>query len=478
MNSPARIGALWQPVRLPMVGRHLGQLALVLGFLLLVPASFALASQDWRLAFWLGLGGLTPALALATLARIPPARSPLQANEALVVAALAFILAAALATPALVAGGLAPLDAWFEAVSGISTTGLSMVPDPAGHSPAFLFTRGWIQWFGGLGIVVLSLALAFGRVADMRRLADPTQEEEDIGAGIRLQARRVSLVYPLLTLAVAAAAWAAGLPPFQALIHTLSAVSTGGFSGFADSLAGMGPAPRSVLLAGCFLGALPLLLFYRGYARGWSQIARDPELEALIVAILLAACGLSLLGQVATPDALAQAVSAQTGAGFSTLDPGALDPAAKWVLIVSMAIGGSAGSTAGGFKLLRVLILLRVIQTSLLRVQMPRHAVLDPELGGHPLRPEHIQQAFVVVALFVLVILFSWLPFLAAGYPPLDALFEVVSATATVGLSTGITNPDLAPGLKALLTLDMLAGRVEVVALLVLLYPGTWRKPH
>jgi trk system potassium uptake protein TrkH len=148
------------------------------------------------------------------------------------------------------------------------------------------------------------------------------------------------------------------------------------------------------------------------------------------------------------------------------------------VLILSMVTGAGVGSTAGGIKLLRILILIRVIQIALLRVQLPRHAVLEPELGGRTLKPGQVQYALVVALLFLLVIICSWLPFIVAGYPPLDALFEVVSATATVGLSTGIAVPELDPLLKGLLTLDMFAGRVEIVALLVLLYPGTWKRPR
>jgi trk system potassium uptake protein TrkH len=134
------------------------------------------------------------------------------------------------------------------------------------------------------------------------------------------------------------------------------------------------------------------------------------------------------------------------------------------------------GSTAGGVKLLRILILIRVIQLAILRTQVPRHAVVHPEVGGHPLEGPQIEHALLVLLLFPLVILLSWLPFLASGYAPLDALVEVVSAVGTVGLSTGITGPDLEPGLKLLLGLDMLLGRLEILALLVLVYPGTWHK--
>ena len=127
-------------------------------------------------------------------------------------------------------------------------------------------------------------------------------------------------------------------------------------------------------------------------------------------------------------------------------------------------------------KLLRVLILIRAIQLALLRVQIPRHGVIQPEIGGRALESPQIEHALLLLLLYPLVILVSWLPFLAAGYAPLDALFEIVSAVGTVGLSVGIAGPGLEDGLKLLLSLDMLMGRLEILSLLVLLYPRTWYK--
>jgi trk system potassium uptake protein len=465
---------LLQPVRLRVVCRHLGQLALVLAVLVAVPAAVAGASGDWQLVLRSLLGAVLPALLVGACARIPAIESPLRANEALVVVALAFVLAAALMTYPLTTAGLSPLDAWFEAVSGVTTTGLTMISDPALSSPAFLFARSWTQWFGGLGIVVLSLALAYGRAADTRRLANAAGEEEDLAQGTRIHARRVLAVYALLTAVGLGLVWMAGMPLFPALIHTLSAISTGGFSGLADSLAGVGRPAQFALLAVAFLGALPLPLFYRAYAHGSSQLWHDPELRALAAAVVLVALLLWCLGSLGPADALLQALTAQTGTGFSTVDMAALDAQSKWVLILSMVTGAGIGSTAGGVKLLRVVILIRIIQLAILRAQLPRHAVVHPSVGGRSLEAHQIENAMLVLLLFPLVIAASWTPFLAAGYAPLDALFEVVSAIGTVGLSTGITGPALEPGLKLVLTLDMLLGRVEVLAVLVLVYPGTW----
>src|SRR6056297_2412323 len=143
-------------------------------------------------------------------------------------------------------------------------------------------------------------------------------------------------------------------------------------------------------------------------------------------------------------------------------------------MIVSMLIGGGVGSTAGGIKLLRVLILLRLIQVVLQRATMPSSAVRYAKLRGKVLDDDAIQRVLILILLYVGVVAVSWFAFLVYGYPPMDALFEVVSATATAGLSTGITAPDMPAFLKGVLCLDMLLGRVEIIALLVVLYLLNW----
>jgi trk system potassium uptake protein TrkH len=142
--------------------------------------------------------------------------------------------------------------------------------------------------------------------------------------------------------------------------------------------------------------------------------------------------------------------------------------------MVSMLIGGGSGSTAGGIKLLRLLIIVKLLQHFLRRAAMPPHAVTQPQLSGQVLERTEIEQATLIGALFVITIGLSWLAFVAFGYAPLDALFEVTSAIGTVGLSTGITGAELEWPLRVVLCVDMLLGRLEAVTLLVILYPATW----
>jgi trk system potassium uptake protein TrkH len=151
-----------------------------------------------------------------------------------------------------------------------------------------------------------------------------------------------------------------------------------------------------------------------------------------------------------------------------------LDAGSKLVLICSMLVGGGFGSTAGGFKLLRLLIAVSVLRLILVRTCLPKHAVIEHRLAGRRLQDDEIHAALLLIVLFVVVVALSWLPFVAMGYRPLDALFEVVSATGTVGLSVGLTNATLPALLKGVLCVDMLMGRLEIIAWLMMLYPGTW----
>jgi len=169
-----------------------------------------------------------------------------------------------------------------------------------------------------------------------------------------------------------------------------------------------------------------------------------------------------------------QVLSAQTTTGFSTIRIQELDQTSKALMVVSMAIGGSVGSTSGGIKILRFLIVLHLVRLLLQRACAPPHAVIEPKLGDRQLEQDDIIRALHLIILYGAFIFISWLCFLSMGYDPLNSLFEVVSAVGTVGLSTGITGPDLPTWLKGVLCFDMLAGRLEIIALLVTLYPRTW----
>lgn len=467
-------------VRTAVIGKYLGQLGFVLALLTCVPFAVALVFGDYAIAGRYALI-IVLLLPLTWLAQKLPTPSQLQHNEAMVIVALAFILSPLLMSFPMMASGLSWGEAIFEAISAVTTTGLTTLDSVEALPRSFLFARAWMQWYGGLGIVVLSVALLLGHHIASRRLTE-SASGEGLATTARTHARRALGIYLILTSLAVASLLLAGLKPFVAITHALAAVSTGGFSPYDASLGEMAHAGQAlaIVLFG-LLGAIPLHLYYR-LRQSQTAPLLDIELRLLLFTCLLAALFLTLLlyrngmsWDEAVFHGTIQGISAQTTSGFSSLPIQGLDDGSKLVLIIAMFIGGGLGSTAGGTKLLRLLILLRLLQLLLQRIAMPSHVVVAPAKLGHRTMDEvDIQGALLLILLFVTVNILSWLAFVVYGYEPLDALFEVVSATGTVGLSSGITGPDLEPPLRLVLCVDMLLGRLEIVALLVLLYPYNW----
>ena len=474
--------ALRYAVRPRVLAKYFGQVCLVLSLLTVAPllvSVFAdeplLMSRYFAVALVLaGIGWILSRLKA-------PAR--VQANEGMVLVALTFLVGPILSTYTFMGSGIGFEEALFEAISGITTTGLTALGHMESRSPTFLFARAWIQWYGGLGIVVLSLAFVTQPGLATKGLATTENIEDNLIGGIKAYAWRILVVYVSLTAVGYCVLWLTGIPAFPALLYTLSAISTGGFAPNDASLAALHawPAQTAVIVL-CLSGALPLALFY-----GATQIRRIPsanraQLYALgasgivLCTLLLLICTGSegLTGIEAFRSTMFLAVSAQTTAGFSTMDMAGLVNAVKLILIASMIIGGSTGSTAGGIKLFRLLIVLQLIRVVVLRACLPRHAVWEVRIAGRRIGESEIREALVLIVLFVILIGLSWFPFIAMGYDPLDSLFEIVSATGTVGLSAGITAPELPAILKSVLCADMLLGRLEIVTWLVFAYPGTW----
>jgi trk system potassium uptake protein TrkH len=473
-------------VRGRVIVRFHGELCLTLTGVALVPALFAAIDGDG----WFALNSAAVSAALAAIwwfSTRRPAPGQLRPNEALVVVALGYLLTALLMSWPLSCEGVSLLDAFFQSVSAITTTGLSTAGSVAARSESFLFASAWMQWYGGLVVVVLAVLLMEPGVS-ARHLAGTEQDQSDLEAGTRERARWALRIY----LALTAAGWlllvALGGGALDSLLHVLSGVSTGGFSTHDDSLAGFGGRLAQLgLMAASLAGAIPFSSYRALMSRPAAGSSRlraflDAETIALLVFCLALALWLaatmSLLGDMPWRESLWSApllaISAQSTAGFTPIDVGGLEASAKLALILSMFVGGGVGSTAGGIKVMRLLLMARIAQLFVLRPALPRHAVVTTRLNGRGLEQDDLRQVLGIVTLFIAVILCSWAAFLLYEYDALDALFEVVSATGTVGLTTGLSGPRLEPALKAVLCLDMWMGRLEILAVLVTLNPRTW----
>jgi trk system potassium uptake protein len=468
-------------VRPRVVLKYLGQLCLVLAILTLIPLAMSAVFDDLNLLTRYAIVSAGLAALGAGLGRLrTPSR--VQANEGMVVVALMLFLTPLVMSYPMMGSGLAFEDAFFEAVSGVTTTGLSTKATLADATPIFLFGRAWMQWYGGLGIVILSLAFVIqpGQVA--KGLAGTETETDDLIGGTKAHTRRVLIVYGILTVLGILGTVFTGNGFFDSILYTFAALSTGGFAPHNESLAIVQWPGQVWITLLCLAGAVPLMFYYHLLKEKRIVTVAFLQLQVIILASLVISVTVAISMRVhvgiewsqAFRHALLLTFSAQTTAGFSSMECSQLDAASKLLLMFSMLVGGGAGSTAGGIKVLRLLIAASAFRLLILRTCLPQHAVLEPRLTGRRMQHGEVDASLLLIVLFIIVVLTSWLPFVAMGYAPLDSLFEVVSATGTVGLSVGLSSSTLPPLLKGVLCVDMLLGRLEIIAWLVMIYPGTW----
>jgi trk system potassium uptake protein TrkH len=481
MKLDVNLAPISYAVRPAVVAGYLGALCLLLALTALAPLLFALATKDWGHALRYGAVCLLLALFGFLLERLRT-NEEVQRNEAYVVVVLIFIIASVVYALPMMHGGLPFMSALFESVSGITTTGLSTIGDVQALPRSVLFTAAWLQWIGGLGFLVLAFALLFGQGVNTKRLTGVLDERTGLLGGTRTYAAIVFRVYVALTVTGIVLLMLAGVDWFGALTLGLAAISTGGYSPYNASIADLDGAGRAVAMGTGVAGSLGMVLYYRLWRGEWRHMLNDREMHALWIFAGIGAAGITLDIWLSGRDELAgslgagvmSALSAQSTTGFSVLAIGLLPPFSKLLLIFAMLVGGSVGSTAGGIKLLRALIVVRLIQRLVLRTRILDHAVAPARFLGRSWPDDTLIGILLVVALYLVAIGLSWLAFLPYAYDPLDALFEVVSATGTVGLSTGITSSTLPVPLQAVLCADMLLGRLEILAVLVFLAPGTW----
>jgi len=459
-----------------------GVLAALSGTFVIAAAAALLLGERGGAAYYL-LPGLALLAAGWPLVRNVPEREVTH-PEAVVIGAISFLLASlAGALPFILSGAMGPMDAWFEAMNGFTTTGFSLLD--AGTAPrSLLFFRALSQWVGGLGFVIITISLLMGSASVSARAAitmlrDDAREER-LFPRIMSHVRLLVFTYSILTVIGVIILLSTGLGPFDAVCYTLSGISTGGFAVHSGSVGGLGAGAGSWALVFIMcLGAINFLIYYRvwtarrgdlkGALRG---ILTNPQVACLILFTLAGGALLRLTAGAGTGfrDAVFLAASAQTTTGYYTLDPSALPAFPMLFLVLLMFTGGSMGSSAGGIKLLRLIELFRGLDRFVLSQIYPRELVRRKGLEN-----EELVGLLYVVAAYAMCITAGTLVFVLCGYEPLGSLFEVTSAASTVGLSSGIVSPGLPGGLKALLVLLMWAGRLEFMALMVWSYSLTAR---
>lgn len=404
-------------------------------------------------------------------------RPNLEIKEALAVTALVYLLFGLVG--AVMFLPVAPfIDGFFESMSGFTTTGLSVL-DIKQLPKTLLFFRAYAQWIGGAGIIVLSLAIFLGPGKVAFQLYTSESGEENLLGSVMATVRVVARLYLGLTVLGFLVFLAAGMQPFEALLHILATLSTGGFSPYQGSIGHFSsPLIRYAVILFMLLGATSFALYYLAYCEGLKRFWHDHQVRALIGLLALASLffwGLREWRVDAWSSSLFEAASALTTTGFAVRDAALWSTASRLGMVLLMTIGGATGSTAGGIKLLRLLLLWQLANWLVIRELLPEEAQVPIKYGEQTVSQSELLRYSGLFILYVGVLFVSTLLLVLAGFSAIDALFESASALGTVGLSVGITSADLSVWAKLLLIFNMWAGRLEILPVLVLLYPWAWR---
>ncbi|HUG64597.1 MAG TPA: TrkH family potassium uptake protein [Gaiellaceae bacterium] len=503
IGRPHRIAIdLWASLEL------IGSLGKYLGLAAALPIAVALwyGEPIWP---YVVAGAITSGFgfALERLAARPGNRVGIR--EGFLVVSMTWLLAAAFACiPYLLAGGdqlSHPVDAYFEGMSGFTTTGATVVTDFDDLDRSLAMWRQFTQWLGGMGIIVLAIAVLPRLRVGGRQLMESELPGPEIGTlseRIRSTARRLWLLYVLLTAAEALALSAIGwlgyddrMTPYEAIAHAFTTLPTGGFSTQARSIEAFSAASQWVIAVFIILAGANFALMYRAILRRRPQVfVRDEEFRLYVALIAAATVFLTAQlwayglaeGEEAVRTGLFQVVTIMTSTGYATTDFALWPILPILTLFALMFVGGSAGSTSGGIKIVRHLLLGKILRREIDQT-LSAELVMPVRLNRTPVDEKTLR----AVAAFVLLYIGLWVvgaaviavevaAFTNVELSAFEPLAISASAIGNVGPAFGVTGPmgsyaPLGDASKITMIVLMWAGRLEILPVVVLLTRHYWR---
>ncbi len=480
-----------------ILARIMGWLLLIEGIFMLVPTLTCVAygESDW-LPF-----AATAALTLATgtaLARFShPISIHMGKRDGYLLTAMVWVVFSVFGMiPFLFctkAVGLS--DAFFEAMSGFTTTGASVLDSIEGMSHGIHLWRALMQWIGGMGIILFTLAVIpmLNHSGGMQMFnAEVTGITHDkIQPRISQTAKSLWLIYIGLTAVLILLLWAGPMNLFDSFCHGFGAISTGGYSSHEDGIAAWTDSLyiKIVLIVFMFLGGVNFGLIYKCLQGNFSSLRTNDVFRTYVAIILgmlvLFSTTILLRGQAsnwvqAIIDPLFQIVSTITSTGFSTSNYEAWGPFVLSLTFVMMFFGACAGSTSGGAKIDRILYLFKNAHNELYRCLFP-NSIMSVKVNDRVVNPELVSKVIAFLCIYMLLIVAGGMALTACGVPLVDAFFSSFSCLSNTGLGAGVTGygnsydilPDTA---KWILSFQMLTGRLEIFTILVLFTPAFWRR--
>jgi trk system potassium uptake protein TrkH len=477
-------------MRLPIVIHLAGMLVRLFSAAFLAPVAVALFYAEYYDAVGFALAGAVAFLAGHYMRRVADEPSDLRRVEGMAIVAGTWLLVAVAGAVPYVWVAVPPVDAFFESMSGLTTTGATTFSDFDRFGRGIFFWRSLTQWLGGLGVIALFVAILPRLAIGGRQLffaEAPGPTDEKLTPQVRRTAAALWLVYIFLTTVEALALRFAGMSWFDAVCHALTTLAAGGFSPNPESIMGYAsPAIEWIITGFMFLAGANFALQVR-VLRGQPLVFfRDDEFRAYagIIGVFASLGALFLwLDGGAMADAfrlsLFQVVSIVTTTGYASADFQLWSDQAKMVLLVLMFVGGCAGSAGGGPKVVRHVLIARYTLRELKRALHPR-AVLPVKLGRRTVPDDVMRGVLVFFLFYLLVFAVCTVIVVSFGADLVTGLTASIASLGNIGPGLNLVGPmshfgHLHPVSKFVLTLAMWVGRLELLTVLALLRPEVWR---
>ncbi len=416
----------------------------------------------------------------------------LRIRDGYLIASLSWILASiAGSLPYILSGSISEFyNAFFESASGFTTTGATILTDVEKLDKGILFWRSFTQWIGGMGIIVLAVALLpalgiGGQTIAKAETPGPTLDK--LTPRISDTARRLYLLYCFFTLSEIVFLSIGGLSPYDAVTTSLSSISTGGFSPYADSISHFGSAyVEGIVIVFMIMGGINFNLYYTAAINGPKQFLRDTEFKGFSLILIFAAFVICvdvwLQGAHSLAASLRQSIfqtaSIMTSTGFMTADYNMWPSLSKLVLLLLMAIGGCSSSTSGGLKVIRTIIAAKLIRRGF-TVRLHPRAVVAIKINNTSLQSDKVTAIANFVFLYIFTLIAGNMIIAFDGYDLVTNFSATVSSLSNIGPGMNLAGPTsnlnfFSPLSKFTLSFLMLAGRLELFSIFMLFSPQFW----
>ncbi|MEA2055782.1 MAG: TrkH family potassium uptake protein [Candidatus Thermoplasmatota archaeon] len=468
-----------------IISRDLGSVLIIVGIIYTFTISIPIIFNEYYAILWLLLtSGVFVALGMF-LRLMGRKAEETKLRHAVATAGLSWIFIPLLSViPFMFISNLDFLSAFFESMSGWTTTGLTMLGgSEAGLSHTIQFLRTFSQWIGGIGVVVLTVTILARPGSGSYSLYRSEAREEKIHPSIISTIRSMWWMFLLYTVVGIVLLSVFGMPIWDAINHSMCAISTGGFSVEGASIGAYNSAYIEIIIIIIMaLGAIAFIAHHKLLTGNIRKFLKDIQFRALIFLIILGGGVLTFLNLsyydgswlTSFQYSFFQFASAQTTTGFASTDISSWIPASKLILSFGMIIGGAAGATCGGIKLFRIILLAKETGWMTKKIGSTPRRVSSYKLAGKNISSEEkseiVNEAAIIAVLWVICLIIGIFVLLAttSGYSLDDIIFEVCSAQGNVGLSMGITHVAMNPLSKIMLIISMYIGRLEIIPILMM----------